>query len=1105
MSNSLPTRLFLLLLWSALVVAPATAQESGPDDWDVTEPRGEPREVDFTTEEGTWLSVDVSPDGESLVFDLRGHIYQLPIEGGEAQVLTQESGLATNFHPSYSPSGDQIAFVSDRGGTQDLWVMDADGSDPTPVAASPDWKPRMPTWTADGEYIIVKKQEVEEYSASGLWMYASEGQGDGIDLVTDEDLGATWPSVSSDGQHLYFQASLRSGNALEGDFQLRRYDFETGDIIDVTAGNGYAPASRRLSSGGAMAPEVSPDGETVAFGRMLLDGTISYEGHEYGPRTALWLRDVDTGAEEKVMDPIANADEGGGEKSILPGYSWTPDGTSIVLNQGGKLRRLDVEKGEVETIPFEARVQRTISERAYNDIQIEEGPFQPQFLRWHTKSPDGSALAFQAVGQIWVMDLPDGTPRRLTPDSFDYTEFAPAWSPDGKRIAFTTLDEENHGDVWTVPASGGSPTKISTQKIFYTHPVWSPDGESVVVTRGGGATNRGRTVTHNAHFDLVRIPSEGGPAEQVAKVAPPTGTDLGEYARRAITQASFGPDGRLFFPDPMEAPEETDDDVDQVMGLVSVSQDGTDRRVHMTFPYADEIVPSPDGRHVAFQEGDNVYLTQFPYGKTGDETIHINKQNPALPVEQLTHEGGLFPKWKDRSTLEFGSANHHFTYDVQAEEKDTTEIDFTVSKDVPEGTVAFTGARILTMDDREVIDEGTLVISGGRIQCVGPSGACAPSAADRVIDAAGKTILPGLIDMHAHHYREHRGHRPRYDYELAGYLAYGVTTNLDNSMWAQNIFPTAERVEAGRMIGPRTFSTGDPLYQGDGARHNKITSYETAAQNVRRLKSWGAVSIKQYSHPRRYQRQWIIDAAREEGLTVTGHWYSNLIMDGQTAWEHEFPYHPMYEDYAAFYGQADAVYSPTWVVGGNGPSNIEKFFADTNLWQRPKQQTWMPWRMLTFSRRRPIAPETDYTYPLTSQQVADVLAEGGHAAIGGHGEHHPLAPHWEIWMASEALGEMGALEIATRGGAYFLGAEEELGSIEEGKIGDVVVLNSNPLDDIRNTLDIQYVVQWGRVYEGDSLDEVWPTSSPFGEKYWVDDGAFMDDTRPIGEPQQQEE
>lgn len=1086
--------LFPIVLLSVISGPPAIlAQEE--ESWDVTQARGETREIDFTTHEGTWLSLDISPDGRWIAMDLLGHIYRLPATGGEAQVLTQESGVAMNYHPRYSPDGLWIAFISDRKGQTNLWVMEADGSNPAPVFTDLGARASIPSWTPDSEYIVVRRDRAS-YGGSGgtgIWMYHRTG-GEGVELLGDG--AATWPSVSPDGRFIYFQH--RSGSdGFEGDYQLRRLQVATGKVVDITAGKAEGAAAGRLSSGGAYAPEISPDGRWLAFGRQIPDGTISYKGHRYGPRTALWLRDLKTGAERVIMDPISVAMESGSKVlRILPGYAWTPDGRALILSQGGKIRRVEVETGEVSTIPFQARVHRIISEMAYRTFRITDEPFRARYLRWHTASPDGEIVAFQAVGRIWTVQGGGGEPRRLTGEGwFDGQEFAPTWSPDGGWIAFTTWDDLEGGHLWKIRASGGTPERLTSAPGEYLHPSWSPDGSELVLLRGAGATERGRTLTHNPWWDVVRIPASGGDLSRVAQVSLPTGMNPSSVARRAVFSPSYGPDGRIFWPEFREG----SGGMETV--LVSVRPDGLDRREHMVLPHADEAVPSPDGKWVAFQEGDNVFLTPFPYTGTGEEPLDVDKRRGKLPIRTLTTEGGMFARWKDAGTVEFGNATRYYTHDVHAETTDTLDITLMVPRDIPQGSMAFTGARIITLEGEEVLDNATLVVEGSRIACVGE---CSIEGVDRVVDASETTIIPGFVDMHSHHQREHRGYRPLKDYESAIYLAYGVTTGLDNSMWSQNVFPTAELIDAGRMIGPRTFSTGDPLYGfGDAARQNELRSYEQADQDVMRLKSWGVTSLKQYLQPRRDQRQWVSDLARREGLMVTaegGDLFFNLgmMMDGQTGWEHPLSYVPIYSDVTRFFGKAGTFYSPTLVVAGPGPWNIEYWYAESDVWKDEKQRRWMPWRMnMGHLRRRVLRPETDYSFPLLAQGMADIIAEGGYGAMGSHGEHHGPDAHWEVWMAASALGPLEALRVASLHGAIFLGAQEDIGSIKVGKLADIIVLNSNPLENIRNTADMQYVMKGGILYEADTLDEIWPEQRAFGPYYWVNEDALRTDDRPV--------
>ncbi len=1088
---------------------------AGRGAWDVTLARGQTRDIDFTTSEGTWMSVDLSPDRTWIVFDLLGHVYRMPSAGGTATSLTQNSGVALNFQPRISPDGKTIAFITDRRGQYNLWVMNADGSNQRAVFTDLNATALEPAWTPDGNYIVVRKGGrgggEGGAPAGGIWMYHKDG-GQGVQLI---GAGAgrggggggngapSWPSVSGDGKFLYYQVGMTVADKepLSGSMQLRRFEFKSGETVDVTAGESSGAAAGRFSSGGGAAPEISPDGRWLAFARQIPDGLLEFKGHKYGPRTALWLRDMRTGAERMLMDPIEPMVASGSKTlGVLPRYKWASDGKSILIMQGGKLRRLDVATREVATIPFTATVHRTISQMARKQFRIDDGPVAIKFFRWPTATADGATIAFQAAGHIWAQDGENGSPHRLTPKTFEQLEFAPAWSPDGRSLAFVTWDDTGRGHVWKVPSSGGAPVRLTKEPGDYVDPVWSPDGRSVIVARGEGATARQRTLTHNAWYELVRVsatPVAGGDTGvALATITRPSGSSISGESRRQIVRPSVGPEGRIFW-------------VDEVAGapgggrgggtaLMSVKSDGSDKQEHLTFPAADEIVPSPDGAYVAFQEGDNVYVAPVALNGIGGDAQRIEKRRGQFPVTQLSRDGGLFPRWRDSKTLEYGSGPHYYVRHMDSGRTDTITLKLSVPRDVPSGSVALTNARIVTLDHRKVIERGTIVVKGSRIACVG---SCSTSGVDKVINAAGKTIIPGWVDMHAHHYREWRGMRPKHDFEQAIYLAYGVTTTLDPSMYSQNMFPTAELIEAGDMIGPRGFSTGDNITAGDAARANEMNTPADALAAVRKMADWGAVSVKQYAQPRRDQRQWMAEASRTVGLNETsegGHFMEDLgfIMDGQTGFEHSFSEVPMYSDGAKFFGKAGATYSPTLVVAGPSAWSIEYWFQQSDVWKDAKQRRWFPWRALVPQTRvRWLRPETDYSYPLVAQAMADIIAEGGSGAIGSHGEHHGLASHWEVWMGASALGNHGALEVASLHGARFLGADKDLGSIEVGKLADLMVLNSNPLENIKSTVDMKYVMKGGTLYDAMSLDEVWPKTTPFGPYYWVNDDVLQQNTK----------
>ena len=1080
------------MIWSRIVaVVAATALAATGTDlfaqvptafaappWDVTQPRGRPRTVSFTTDEGTWLSPDVSPDGRTIAFDMVGDIWVVSIGGGEARALTRPSGIALNYHAAWSPDGSRIAFISDRDGQDNVWVMNADGSNPRQVSKQRDKRMALPAWTPDGNYLIARTGGDSNNDGRGeLWMWHVDG-GTGV-RITAETVNASWPEVSPDGRYIYYE---EVGGNIPGDrnparglYQLRRLDRQTGKVLEVTSGVGPLQdgGGGRRSSGGAIAPAVSPDGRWLAFGRRIADGTQRIMGHEYGPRTALWLRDLQTGAERIAMDPITPDVQERNNNGALPRYSWMPDSKAIVIPEAGKLRRLDVASGRVTTIPFTARVEKTISEQVYTPIRVADGPLDVRMLRYHTASPDGRVLAFVGVGKVWLMDVPGGAARRLTGPAFTADEYSPAWSPDGNWLAFTSWSDSAYGHLWKVAKAGGAPQRLTQVPGMYLNPTWSPDGQRLVVARGSGEMLRGRMPSDEVTFTLESVPATGGAAQVITEVTSRGGK---------VVAPKFGPDGRVFY---LESGQQ------QATTLRSVRPDGFDERSHMILEAVDEAAPSPDGRWLAFQRGDNVFLAPLPWPGMGGEPVRLSIAQPSVPVTRLSLDGGNFPNWAGANVLEWGSANWYFRRRLDARATDTVRVALRVPRPRSSGVVAFTGARLVTMDSDRVIERGDVVVRDGRIAALGESGQVPIPGGARRIDASGKTIIPGLVDAHKHTTREARDVLSQQSWEMASNLAHGVTTALEPSGTPEAIFTMAEAVESGRQVGPRMYSTGPSLSSGTGARRGSIETFEDARHEVKRLVSYGARSIKEYQQRRRDQRQMTVEASREAGLMSTCEGdadhleYIAIAMDGHTGCEHPILTLPLQRDVTQFLGQAHFFYSPTLNVGGPGPWGEDYFYQESDIWKSPRLQRFVPWRWLyPHTQRRALRPVTAYPFPIIAQGVADVVAAGGHGTIGAHGQLQGIDSHFELWQMASAMTPLQALRTATLSPARFIGVDQDVGSLAVGKLADLVVLNGNPLENIRHSADIRYVVKSGVVYDGETLDEVWPEAKPFPRFFW---------------------
>ena len=733
-------RLVLKLLFAILMVGVLSSIAAAQDDyatWDVTLPRGQTKEIDFTTEEGTWMAVDISPDGRWILFDLLGHIYRVSAAGGEAHCLTQESGIAINSHPRYSPDGNEIAFVSDRKGQMNLWVMKADGSNPEPVFLDLDTRITEPAWTPDGQHIVAVRNFQTTVGiwrrSARIWIFPRHG-GEPRQLVGEHSgTQAFGPSVAPDGESLYyFYATFAAVTTAFGqDQHIRRLDLGTGGIQIVTPAVGPRTASQVYHSPdpAEIAPEISPDGRWLAFARRMPGGSITYRGHTMDERTALWLKDLHTGAEQVVMDPIT-ADMATTHQmknfTALPRYAWAKDGESIVLSQGGKLRRLWIATGKVTTIPFSARVHRVISEQARSTLDITDDPFESRFLRWISASPRGDQLVFEGVGRLWTMDLPNGAPQRLTSIQPAVREVTPSWSPDGRWIAFATWDDFEQGHLWKVHPDGGSLQRLTDRAARYLYPEWSPDGSYLIVSRLTEA------VIGDWQSGLVRISAQGGAQE---------------WLRGGAAGVRFGPEGRIFFTAGRAngggreqwTLEQGLPDIKRWVSLLSVDPQGGTPREELTLHFAQEVVPSPDGKWVAHAAGQNLYLSRMPGGRGAGATPEIDLDKATL----VGPEGAFFPRWMDDNRVEFTSGNRHFTYHVDSGRTETVEIHLTLTPDIPGGTIALTGGRVVTLDNRQVIENGTVLVAGSRITCVGD---CDVSQADQVINVAGKTVVPGFVD-----------------------------------------------------------------------------------------------------------------------------------------------------------------------------------------------------------------------------------------------------------------------------------------------------------------------------------------------------------------------
>ena len=1028
---------------------------SAPHDPTNTLPLTTTRIARFTVDEGTWMSLAVSPDGRTIMFDLLGDVYTMPITGGRAKRIL--GGNSMDVQAVFAPNGQKIAFVSDRSGNDQVWIANADGSNPVKLTDFASGSVSYPVWTPDGEYVLARQR-----------LYHVAG-GDGVAAP----FGAGVTVFSSDGRYAY--SSARNG-------VITRHDRTLGQSSAVVS----AP-------GGAMQVSVSPDGGRLAY----------FTRHDM--RTALVVRDIATG-DERVLRGEVQHDAGyrGAAYGVMPNPAWMRDGSAILTTYGGKIWRVDAATGQATMIPFSADVEQYLGPLSLFQYPITD-TFDVRQIRDATPSPDLTRLAFTALDKLYLTRLDGGAPARVT-TATGVVEHGPSWSPDGRFVVFATWTDEAGGDMYRVNADGSGLKKLTTSSSLYARPVYSQDGRRIVFATGPWVPRRNFVDRLSGALDdaplmLAWMNAEGGEVHQVTNVGNVSNLPDGPLAH-------FGPDtSRILFT--------------TGAGLLSVRWDGSDRRPLYT---GDPITLSPTGTHGFTTNSGTHRLYVFPAPSIGRAvSLNVRTDSSAVPAPIALEVGGEFPGWShDGRHVYFSLGRSFFVYDVAAAMQARTDslarawtrrlagdtlpvpgadtlppspaytprrFDITVSVPgyKPSGVMVLRGARVVTMKGNEVIERGDIVVTDNRITTVGPSGRVPIPAGAQVFNVAGKTIIPGWVDVHAHTWPSTGVHKTAVP-AFHSNLAFGVTTMRDPQTSTSAVVTYGDRLRTGDLLGPRLFGTGQGIFSGD-----QVNSLQRARQVVRRYAEFFETqTVKQYLAGNRRTRQLIAMATREQRISPTtegaGDFKMSIteMLDGYPGHEHAYEIYPLYKDVALLLAASEITYTPTLLVAYGGPENKYYMIARENAYAEPRlaRFTFQP-DLARRTRAGIWVPEDEYTVWGVTEAAARIVAAGGKVGVGAHHEVQGIGTPWDLILLSKGgMPLHDVLRVGTIFGAVSIGLDRDLGSIEAGKLADLIVLDANPLTDIRSVLRVRYVIRNGQMFESETLDEVWPKQQKLAPRWW---------------------
>jgi len=939
--------------------------------------------------EGTNFCAAVSPDRRTVVMDLLGVLWTVPLEGGVAQELTSDFSDATQ--PDWSPDGSRIAFQSYRDGYFHLWTIGADGTGLRQLTTGP-YDHREPRFSPDGLRLAFSSDRSGSY---GIYV---------LDLATGTI--ATWadsekeegaPSWSPDGASLAFTVDDKA--------------------VDAVGRQGNRRTLATITEGRLDAPSWPPNGRDIAY-------TVTHDGRAQLIRAGR---------------PLTDRDE-----EVFPFRAVWLSAGEILYTGDGKLRRRSLATGVVKDVDFTAPVSftRRPYTRRVRDFDG-EGPRPVRGIVGPALSPDGLRVAFCALNDLWLMTIGE-RPTRLTRDSFSTVD--PAWSPDGRSLCYTS-DRAGNPDLWVRDLEAGEERRLTAPPHTAVAGAWSPDGSRISFQNREGATF------------LVDVGS--GDTRQVSDPLFAPGRPSWSPDGNVLTFAALRPSSRRFREGTSQILT-----LDLRTGAQAYHQPIASASLS-TRGY-DGPVWSPDGTTMAFVVASVLHVV--PVDATG---------SPTGPARQITDEVTDAPSWSgDSRSILYLSSGRLRMVDAGGGEPRTIPLELTWVAAKPSGRVVIHAGRLWDGLGPRLREDVDIVVDGNRIVEV------RPHRADREgLDASALTVVPGLMDMHSHTQALGKFFGSR---QGRLWLSFGVTTTRSPGDPAYHAIEEREATDSGDRLGPRYFGTGEPL---DGARtyYHFMRPVRDSAQVARELERARALEydlVKTYVRlPVSRQRE-VVDAAHREGTWVTSHYLYPAVRAGLDGMEHMGATNRLgysqtisrlgrsYQDVVALFTASGLALTPTLFTSRALYAGDDSLVTDRRVAALYPVWEQMALRAKAQAARSPAERATKEALAASVETVKAIHQGGGLVVSGTDApiDNVGVSLHQNLRaMVAYGMTPYEALVTATRNAAQALGVADQLGTVEPGKLADLVFVSGDPLLDITSLANVQLVMRNGVLHRVDDL------------------------------------